>query len=282
VGEKVAVITGSSSGIGMLSAIELASRGFRVVASMRDPGRRERLDTAAQNAGVRDRIDVRQLDITKTDSLPPFVSEVLRDLGRIDVLVNNAGFPLAGFAEDIQLAELREQFDTNFFGHVALTKAVLPAMRTQRSGHVIMISSISGRTAPPTLGSYASSKFALEGWSESLRMETHSVGIRVVLVEPGAYDTDIWTRNARLGEHALDGSSPNAERARRFRDWVANGGIKKRDAREVARLIARVAEMSNPKLRYLVGPDARMQLLFKTLLPWRWYERLAAKAMKID
>jgi NAD(P)-dependent dehydrogenase (short-subunit alcohol dehydrogenase family) len=206
----------------------------------------------------------------------------VRDFSRIDVLVNNAGFAMAGFAEDIQLAELREQLETNFFGHVAVTKAALPTMRAQQSGRIVMVTSIGGRVGSPTLSSYAASKFALEGWSESLRIELHSVGIRVVLVEPGAYETDIWTRNAKLGQRAFDGSSPNAERGRRFRDWVQGGGIKKRDPREVSRLIARVAEDPNPKLRYLIGTDAYIQMALKTLLPWRRYEKVLAKAMKID
>jgi NAD(P)-dependent dehydrogenase (short-subunit alcohol dehydrogenase family) len=280
--EKIAVITGSSSGFGLLTAVELASRGYRVVATMRDLSRRGRLDEAANVAKVADHIEVRELDIARTDSVEAVIDGIVRDYGRIDALVNNAGFAMAGFAEDIQLHELREQLETNFFGHVAVTKAVLPAMRAQRSGHIIMVTSISGRVAAPTLSSYAASKFALEGWSESLRIELRSLGIRVVLVEPGAYETDIWTRNAKIGQRMFDGASPNAERGRRFRDWVQSGGIKKRDAREVSRLIAQVAENPNPKLRYLVGIDARTQLVLKTALPWRWFEKLVGKTMKID
>lgn len=279
---KIAVITGSSSGIGLLTAIEFATRGYQVVATMRNLSRRTVLEEAAEKAGVRDKIEVRALDIAAIDSIPATVEGILRDRARIDVLVNNAGFPMAGFAEDILLPELREQFETNFFGHVAMTKAVLPAMRTQRSGHVIMVSSISGRTAQATLSCYSSSKFALEGWSEAVRMELLSLGIRVVLVEPGAYDTDIWNRNTRLGRKAMDGSSPNTDRARRFRDWIVAGGIKKRDPREVARLIARIAQNPNPRLRYVIGPDAHIQLLLKAVLPWQMYEKMVTKAIKID
>jgi NAD(P)-dependent dehydrogenase (short-subunit alcohol dehydrogenase family) len=282
VNEKVAVITGSSSGIGLLTAVELASRGYRVVATMRDLSRRAKLDDAVAAANVSYQIDVRTLDIAKTDSVVAVIDGIARDYGHIDVLVNNAGFAMAGFAEDIQLNELREQLETNFFGHVAVTKAALPTMRAQRSGHIIMVSSIAGRVAAPTLSSYAASKFALEGWSESLRIEVRSLGIRVVLVEPGAYETDIWTRNAKIGLRAFDGTSPNAERGRRFRDWLQSGGIKKRDAREVSRLVARLAEDPNPKLRYLVGSDARTQLTLKTALPWRYFEKLVARTMKID
>jgi NAD(P)-dependent dehydrogenase (short-subunit alcohol dehydrogenase family) len=249
---------------------------------MRDLSRRGRLDKAAAKANVAKNIEVRQFDVTELDSMSFSIAEILGDHGRIDVLVNNAGFPIAGFAEDVQLSELREQFETNFFGHVAVTKAVLPSMRAKGSGHIIMISSVAGRTGQPSLSSYAASKFALEGWTESLRMEMFNLGIRVVLIEPGAYDTDIWERNARLAKRSIDGSSPNVERARRFRDYVQSGSIKKRDPREVARLIARVAEDPNPKLRYLTGHDAYLQVILRALMPWSVYERLITKAVKIN
>jgi NAD(P)-dependent dehydrogenase (short-subunit alcohol dehydrogenase family) len=197
--EKIAVITGSSSGFGLLSAIELAKAGYKVVASMRDLGRRTRLDEAAAAAGVAAKIDVRRLDVTEIAAIPEFVESVVRDYGRIDALVNNAGFAVAGFAEDIKLEELRTQFETNFFGPVTLTRAVLPTMRKQRSGHILMISSIGGLNAAITISSYCASKFALEGWTETLRLEVNALGIKVVLIEPGSFQTDIWTRGAVMG-----------------------------------------------------------------------------------
>ncbi len=127
--EKVALVTGSSSGIGLLTTVELARAGIRVVASMRDLGRRQRLDEAAAAAGVAKQIEVRRLDITEFDRIAEFIAQLDRDYGRLDVLVNNAGFAMAGFAEDLLLQELRQQFETNFFGAVAVTKAVLPIMR---------------------------------------------------------------------------------------------------------------------------------------------------------
>ena len=278
--EKVALITGSSSGIGLLTAIELARRGYRVVATMRDLGRRARLDEAAGRAGITRQLDVRRLDVTETDTIPALVGNVVRDHGRIDVLVNNAGFAMAGFVEDLRLAEIRQQFETNFFGHVAMTKAVLPVMRRQRSGHIIMVSSISGRVGQPVLSSYSSSKFALEGWSEALRLETFSLGIRVVLVEPGAFGTDIWQRNAKIGEDAFSANSPNRERGERFSAMARK--LHKADAIVVARLIARIAADPNPKLRYRIGFDAHLQRWLRALLPWRVYEKLVAKAVKID
>ena len=278
--DKIAVITGSSSGFGLLTSIELAKAGFRVVATMRDLRRRDRLDQAAAAAGVAGQLDIRPLDVTNFDTLPAFVEAVIRDHGRVDVLVNNAGFAVAGFAEDIKLEELRRQFETNFFGAVAMTKAVLPTMRRQHSGHIIMVSSIAGLHGSITVSSYSASKHALEGWSESLRMEVNALGIKVVLVEPGAYLTDIWTRGAVMGEKATQETSPNIQRSLRMRDRIQ--ALPKRDPIEVARLIASIAQDPNPKLRYLVGRDAKIQLAMKRILPWKWHEKIISNFLKID
>jgi NAD(P)-dependent dehydrogenase (short-subunit alcohol dehydrogenase family) len=278
--DKIAVITGSSSGFGLLTAVELAKAGYRVVASMRDLGRRGKLDEAATSAGVGAKIDVRRLDVTEIATIPDFVDAIVRDHGRIDALINNAGFAVAGFAEDIKLEELRMQFETNFFGPVALTKAVLPGMRSQRSGHIIMISSISGLHGAITISSYSASKFALEGWTETLRMEVNALGIKVVLVEPGSFQTDIWTRGAVMGEKTTTETSPNFQRSLKMRERVA--AIPKRDPIEVAELIARIAQDSNPRLRYLVGSDAKIQLALKRILPWKWHEKVIANFLKLD
>jgi NAD(P)-dependent dehydrogenase (short-subunit alcohol dehydrogenase family) len=280
--QKVAVITGSSSGIGLLTAIEFAQNGYKVVATMRDLGRADRLQDAAQKAGVRDKLDLRRLDVTEFESIPGVIDAIVRDHGRIDVLVNNAGFSVAGFSEDLKLTDYRYQFETNFFGNVAMSKAVLPVMRRQESGHIIQVASVAGLVGTPLLSAYCSSKHALEGFSESLRIETHSLGIRVVVVEPGAFDTDIWTRNVTVAEGALDPNSPNKDRSQRFTEFVKQGTKNRRDAREVAQLILRIANNPNPKLRYLIGPDAKMQVWLKRLMPWRNYERMVAKFVKID
>ena len=278
--DKVALITGSSSGFGLLTSIELAKAGFRVVATMRDLSRRDHLDQAEAAAGVARRLDIRALDVTNFEALPAFVDAVVRDHGRLDVLVNNAGFAVAGFAEDIKLEELRRQFETNFFGAVAMTKAALPTMRRQHSGHIIMVSSIGGLLGSVSVSSYSASKHALEGWSESLRLEVNALGIKVVLVEPGAYLTDIWTRGAVMGEKATQEASPNIQRSLRMRDRIQ--ALPKRDPIEVARLIASIAQDPNPKLRYLVGRDAKIQLAMKRILPWKRFEKVIANFLKID
>jgi NAD(P)-dependent dehydrogenase (short-subunit alcohol dehydrogenase family) len=280
--KKIAVITGSSSGIGLLTAIEFAQNGYVVVATMRDLERTNRLEEAAEQAKVRDRIDIRQLDVTHFESLPATIDTIVKDHGRIDVLVNNAGFSMSGFAEDMSLDELRQQFDTNFFGVVALSKAAIPVMRRQKSGHIIQVASVAGRVGNPLLSAYCSSKFALEGWSESLRMELHSLGIRVAVVEPGSFDTDIWTRNVTIAKGALDPNSPNRERSRRFSEFVKSRKKKHPHARAVAQLILRVANSPNPRLRYMIGRDAKLHLLAQRILPWHTYERMITKAVKLD
>ena len=280
--KRVALITGTSSGFGLLAAVEMARAGYQVVATMRDPAKKERLMAEAASAGAAASVDVRTLDVTKFAELPGIVSEIVRDHGRIDVLVNNAGYALAGFAEDISHDELQQQFDTNFFGAVEMTKAVLPQMRKQASGQVIMVGSISGLVAFPITSSYASSKFALEAWSESLRIELRSLGIRVVLIEPGAFDTDIWEKNVRIGQKSTSAESLNRERAQRYSDRVKKERGRRADPRRVAQLIVRVAGMNNPRLRYRIGKDAEMLLWFKRLLPWRMYENMIAKGTKID
>jgi NAD(P)-dependent dehydrogenase (short-subunit alcohol dehydrogenase family) len=278
--DKIVFITGASSGFGLLTSVEMAKAGYRVVATMRDLDRRKKLDQAAAAARVTDKIDIRKLDVTQFAAIGTIVDTIVRDYGRIDVLVNNAGFAMAGFAEEIKLGELRLQMETNFFGAVAMTKAVLPTMRKQRSGHIIQISSIAGLQGSVTVSSYAASKHALEGWSESLRLEVRPLGIQVVLVEPGAFDTGVWTEGARMGEESKKSTSPNFERSLRMREVIQK--IPKADPIAVARVILAVAQNPNPKLRYLVGRDAKIQLALKRLLPWKTYEKMIASFLKVD
>jgi NAD(P)-dependent dehydrogenase (short-subunit alcohol dehydrogenase family) len=277
---KIALITGCSNGFGLLTSIELAKAGYRVVATMRELSRRTKLDQAVEAAAVADKIDVRALDVTHFPDISAFVDTIVADYGRIDVLVNNAGFAMAGFAEDINLEELRTQFETNFFGAVAMTKAVLPIMRKQRSGYIIQISSIVGLQGSITVSSYSASKHALEGWSESLRLEVNALGIKVVLVEPGAFDTGVWTEGARMAEGAKKNTSPNFQRSLRMREVIQK--IPKADPIVVAREIVAITQDPNPKLRYIVGRDARMQLTLKRMLPWKTYEKMIANFLKLD
>jgi NAD(P)-dependent dehydrogenase (short-subunit alcohol dehydrogenase family) len=274
---KTALITGASSGFGLLTSVTLAKRGWRVLATMRDLNRRAKLETAARDARVLERIEFHALNVTNSDQISAIADLLAKRDEPLHALINNAGFAVPGFAEDVTDAELRNQFDTNFFGAVAVTRAILPQMRRQGLGHIIMLSSISGRVGFPGVSSYAASKFALEGWTETLRYEMKAFGIQAVLVEPGSYATDIWTRNAKFTA-ALENPSPaNAARVARWRTRIEQSAKDRADPQVVADVIARVLETPRPKLRYAVGKDARMALGLRRILPARLFERMLVK-----
>ena len=279
--ERVALITGASSGFGLLTAVTLARSGWRVLATMRDPGRREKLVAAAQAAEVLDRLEILALDVSNAGQIAALAEAVAARPAPLNAIVNNAGFAMAGFADDVSDAELRRQFDTNFFGAAAVTRAFLPQFRRQGSGHIVMLSSISGRMGFPGIGSYAASKFALEGWTETLRLELKPLGIQVVLVEPGSFETDIWTRNATISAGTEDANSPNAARVADWRKRIQDGKPKA-NPQEVADGIAAILDHPRPRLRYVFGRDAKMILLLRRLLPWSVFERLMIKASGLD
>lgn len=263
-----ALLTGCSSGFGLLAAVELARKGFSVYATMRDLEKRAPLDRAARAAGVP--LSVLQLDVTRVESIAGAVEGILAATGRVDVAVSNAGYGLGGFVEDLTLEELREQFETNYFGAVALAKAVLPTMRARHSGRLIFISSINGFVGFPGLAAYCSSKHALEGFAESLRWEVLPEEISVTLVEPGSFPTPIYGRNFRRATAAIDPQSAYYARGRRLEGLVLGQIARsKRDPRMVARAIARVATTPRPPLRCRVGLDAQLAGLARRVLPDR-------------
>jgi len=267
----VALVTGASSGFGLLAAVELARRGLRVFASMREPARAERLRAALDQASLSAQII--RLDVTRADQIEEAVSSIEQVAGGVDVLVNNAGYGLGGSVEDISMEELREQFETNFFGLVGLSKRVLPGMRERRRGRIINVSSIAGRVALPGVSAYCSSKFAVEGFSEAMRHELLPFDVFVSLVEPGTFRTDIFDRNRRIAARASDPTSAWAEMTRKI-SAIVDGRVEKStaDPREVALVIAEIASAARPRLRYLVGRDARTQRLLARLLPGRLWE----------
>lgn len=283
--EKTVLITGASSGIGLLTSVTLAKRGWRVLATMRDTSRRDKLEATAKEAGVLERIEIHALDVTNAVQIAELAALIAEQKRPLHALVNNAGFAMSGFAEDVSDAELRRQFDTNFFGTVAVTRALLPMFKRQRFGHIVMISSISGRLGFPGVGSYSSSKFALEGWTETLRLELKPAGIHVVLVEPGAFETDIWTRNALVSAQtrtfAADPQSAEGARILRWRKKL-DPHKKRSDPRLVAEFVAGILRSPNPRLRYSFGMDAWAALVMRTMLPWSWFERMLIKSSGIE
>ena len=274
---KTVLITGASSGFGLLTSVTLARRGWRVLATMRDLRRREKLEAAARDAGVPDPIEIHAFDVTNAQQIAEIADLIEKRSDPLHALVNNAGFAVPGFAEEVTDAELRDQFETNFFGAAAVTRALIPTMRRQGFGHVVMVSSISGRAGFPGISSYVASKFALEGWTETLRLEMAALGIKVSIVEPGSFDTDIWTRNAKLTAKMSDAESSNAARRARWQSRVEASAKGRANPQQVADLIARILETPEPRLRYVIGKDARIALLMRKLLPPAVFERLMIK-----
>jgi NAD(P)-dependent dehydrogenase (short-subunit alcohol dehydrogenase family) len=270
--QQTVLVTGASSGFGLLTSVALAKAGLRVIATMRELKRSERLMQAARAAKVE--LELLRLDVTDEKS----IAEAVTRAGRIDVLVNNAGYGLAGFFADYTMEELRQQFETNFFGVAALCKAVLPQMMQRRSGRIINISSLSGRVALPSVSAYCASKFALEGLSESMRHELKPFGVQVVLVEPGTFKTDAFDRNLTLSPNSDTPSSPYYAMGQRLiKQVTAQVARSKADPNAVARAIVRAATVKRPRLRYLVGADARALTMVKTLLPYAAIEMAVQK-----
>jgi NAD(P)-dependent dehydrogenase (short-subunit alcohol dehydrogenase family) len=282
---KTVLLTGASSGFGLLSSITLAKRGWRVIATMRDLARRDKLESAAKEAGVLEQIEIQALDVTNSAQIEVLSAAIGARPVPLNAIVNNAGFAMAGFAENVSDAELRKQFDTNFFGAAQVTRAFLPQLKKQKFGHIVMVSSVSGRIGYPGVGSYAASKFALEGWSESLRFEMKPFGVRVVLLEPGAFETDIWTRNALVSEETLTlGADPHSEEGSRIVRWrkKLNSRKARPDPQLVADFLAGILANPAPRLRYSFGTDAWAALIMRTILPWSWFEGMIVKASAIE
>lgn len=277
--KQIAVVTGASSGFGLLTSIELAKRGFYVIATMRDVQKKTSLLKEAERQGVLQNIFVHPLDVTLRDSIEHWKT-FMQKQGRIDVLVNNAGFAGAGFAEEIPMDEYRRQFETNVFGVFAVTQAILPMMREKRKGKIINVSSISGRFGFPGLSPYVSSKYALEGWSESLRLEMKPFGIDVVLVEPGSFQTNIWSSGKHVTENSLKEESPYYETMNKLEQHIEKGSSKFGNPQEVAELIGSIALKEKTTLRYTVGKGIKASLFFKSILPWTLYEKMFLKQLR--
>ncbi len=247
---------------------------------MRDLAKQEALLAEVSIRGGE--LRVLQLDVTDRDSIGAAIEHIEREQGRLDVVVNNAGYGIGGFFEELSEAEIREQFDTNFFGAQAVTRAALPLLRrtaaqSELRTKVINISSIQGLAPSPMLGAYSASKFALEGFSEGLHFELQPFGVDVVLVEPGAYKTAIFTANRRLAARMGAEGSPYTQFSQRLLATVENlvaSGRGAGNAEDVALLIERIVNHPRPRLRYLIGTSARKRYLLRQILPFNWYRRL--------
>lgn len=270
---KIAIVTGSSSGFGLLTSLELAKRGFQVMATMRNLEKKAELIERAELAAIADRIEIYELDVTSEASICR-LRNCIEMKGRVDVLVNNAGYAGAGFVEDIPIDEYRQQFETNVLGVIAVTQTVLPFMRKQGNGKIITISSISGTMGFPGLSPYVSSKFAIEGWSECLRLEMKPFGIDVALIEPGSYKTNIWTNGKHITEKSLHKNSPYHEYLMKMENYLKSSESSYGNPIEIADKVAKLSTSKEMKLRNKIGRGVTLGILLKSILPWRVWEKM--------
>jgi short-subunit dehydrogenase len=228
-------------------------------------GKSEKITNVAKNENIP--LQVIQLDVDSDYSVLDAVNTIMRERGRIDVVINNAGYALAGPFEETSMEEIRAQFETNFFGAVRVMQAVIPIMRDQKSGKIVNITSMGGRIAVPLDSVYHGTKFALEGLSESLQYELASFGIKIILIEPGAVGSNFW-KNLKIASKTLNQNDNNNNNSYSPYQQIVNNvseSFRKMEqnttpSSEVAKVILQAVQASNPDFRYIVGKDATMIL----------------------
>ena len=266
-------ITGAGSGLGMESAIFLASRGFRVFGSVLTEAEADVLKSAASERGVS--IEILRTDVTRPEEIESSLQQIVAAAGTLDGLIQFAGMGLRGFFEDLTLEEIRRVFDVNLFGMMAVTRAVLPLMRKAKRGRIILTSSVGGRMGSMSIGGYSSSKFAVEGFGECLRQEMAPFNVQVSLLEPGLIYTPHFTVNRNRARGAMDAGSPYYSWFCRHEKLVDD--ILRRNrfgAPEVARTVFEILTARRPRLRYLVGAKAKLVVNLRRYLPGELFERV--------
>jgi NAD(P)-dependent dehydrogenase (short-subunit alcohol dehydrogenase family) len=267
------IVTGSGTGIGLETALQLAASGFRVFATIRNADQDAEVRAAASERGVA--IEVLPLDLTDRSSIAAAIAEVLERAGSIYGLVNNAGIGLRGCTEDCSEEEIRQLFETNVLGTIAVTKAVIPHMRAAGCGRIVIVSSVGGRICGFGVTMYCASKFAQEALGEGLAQELAPFGIQSVIVEPGIIKTTRWSVNRGTAVRASDPDSPY-----RALFWAGEALAQKRvestptRPEDVARAVSEALTAKQPRLRYVVGRGAAVAIALRRCMPQSLFERL--------
>jgi len=272
--EKVALVTGSSSGIGLETALALARDGFHTFASMRDTKKSGEIEYAAKKENLA--IDIIELDVNSEDSIVSVIKKITLENGRIDVLVNNAGYGQFGCTEDVSVDDFRNQFETNFFSIVKVIQEIAPIMRKQNSGIIVNISSVVGRMGLPGSSAYISTKFALEGLSECLRYELGQFGIKTTLIEPGVIKTNFFN-SMKVPESKID------PKYKTLTDNIL-AGLKMMvemgtAPSQVADVILKAIHDKEILPRYVVGTDAAMFMEAKKMKTDLEFEKYMSKEL---
>ena len=268
---KTALVTGASSGIGEATALKLNDLGFTVYGAAR---RTDRLQPLAARG-----ITPLAMDGTNADSMRAGVDRIVAETGRVDVLVNNAGYGSYGAIEDVPLSEARRQFDVNVFGAARLAQLVLPHMRAQRSGTIVNISSMGGKIYTPLGGWYHATKFAIEALSDCLRLETRPLGINVVVIEPGGIKTE-WGDIAAAHLHQVSGNGAYADQAAAMAKSLGSEANSRRASSPsvIANAVGKAVTAERPKTRYAVGFGAKPMIAMRRVLPDRGFDKLISRA----
>jgi short-subunit dehydrogenase len=279
---KVALITGASSGIGFETSLTLARNEFRTFATMRNLSKSRKIREIAKKERLP--LTVIPLDVNDNASIRTAIQNILVEAKRIDVVINNAGYGLFGAVEDLSMDKIIDQFETNFFGVVRVVKSVLPIMRNQHSGTIINISSMVGRVAMPLNSVYVASKFALEGFSESIRHELSKFGINVILIEPGIVRTGFFD-NLQKSKNEAAKSPYSALLKRRLSRFKSVSESNSSSPSQVAKAILKALQSKSSNFRYIVGEDAMLVLEKRKVLSdikferWIWDSIMESKSL---
>ncbi|WP_036687795.1 SDR family oxidoreductase [Paucisalibacillus globulus] len=272
---RVALVTGANGGIGKLISLELIRAGFLVIAAMRNTAKQDELVGIVKNLGLEANLEIVQMDVTKEEEIGEIKGWIQSRFGQLDVLVNNAGYSQGGFIEDLTMEDWESQYGTNVFGVIQITKSLLPLLKKSHKGQIINISSVSGYFGFPGMGPYCSSKFAVEGFSESLRLELLSEHIFVSLIEPASFKTGIWEKGLEIGEIIMEEEILK----RNAFDFAKQASKNAGNPFEVANLVRKICHEKKPKFRYRVGKGANSLWFIKKLVPWSIIERIVLKRL---
>ena len=280
--EKVAIVTGSSTGIGYETSLALARNGFYTYATMRKlEGESEQtITTISKSENLP--LQVIQLDVNNDKSVIDAIDRIIEKKKRIDVVINNAGYALIGDLEETSMHQIREQFETNFFGAVRVMQRIIPIMRKQTSGKIVNITSMGGRIAIPLDSIYHATKFALEGLSESIQYELTPFGIKVILIEPGAVESNFW-KNLKIATKESDpNSSPYRQIENNMSEALKQMVQNTTPSSEVAKVILQAVTLDNPDFRYVIGKDAAMIIEARRNMSDREFENLMKKQFNLQ
>jgi len=272
---KTVLISGATSGFGLETALLLARKKYRVFAGYRNERKGKDLLEKARKEDLP--LSIVSLDIAAPHESREAVKQVLKEAGRLDIVINNAGYGLAGPVEELEIDEIEAQFNTNVFGQIRLSQAALPVMRQQRSGTLIFISSIAGQFGFPFFSAYCASKHALEAFGEALRYELKGFGIKSVIIEPGMFRTGFVQKNLVLGKNTLRDDSPYYDTGKAARDKYFEKDDNAPAPSLVAEKILHILSLKDPALRYTVGQDSVLMIGLKKILPSAWTEFLVMK-----